>query len=285
MLVLPTVNEMGRTRRRKRDSVEMPAKLARAASLTSVPEILPGSTCARRIGVCSFALGWVLLMTEPAQAAAPGAGASFDEARVNYQPPPATRRDGFAMGLSYGVGLGSFSGFPLEAAALNDPSQEVSTGPGLATNFSFWLGGALRDFLTFGLGVTTMSTSGSKLGVEPAFLVHIEAFPLFYRGGFFEDFGVAFDGGLGIGFIGEKGQNPAEEPLAEGGSMSLVGLETFWEPLRFWNVSAGPSLSYRYSFSQSMQVHQGMLGFRMALYGVQPKKRKQQTETASRGGF
>jgi hypothetical protein len=234
---------------------------------------------APRLTFGSLFLGVALFVAPSAFAAAPGSGATFDESNVNYDPGPPLRRGGFAMGLSQGLGYGTYTGYPLEVAALNDPDAKQSTGPALASQFNLWMGAALRDFLTFGLGVSLMSTQGKQVGGDFAFLIHLEAYPFFYKGGFFRDFGISIDGGLGVGVILERDDDGKPgDPVAEGGAMSNLGVGAFWEPLRFWHFSAGPLVNYVYGFSQTMQAHQGVVGFRFVFYGNQPKKQSKTAE-------
>lgn len=221
------------------------------------------------------------LSCEMALAAAPGSGATFDDSHVNYDPGPTERRGGFAMGISQSLGFGVYSGYPLEVAALNDPDGKQTTGPALATQFNLWLGVALRDFITVGLGAAMMSTQGENIGGDFALIVHLEAYPFFYKGGFFRDFGITLEGGLGVGTILERKDNGGPgDPIAEGGSMSTVGIGALWEPLRFWHFSAGPVVNYVHGFSQTMNVNQGTVGFRFVFYGTQPKKKSAKSETA-----
>lgn len=222
-----------------------------------------------------------LLSGEVVLAAAPGSGATFDDSHVNYDPGPTERRGGFAMGVSQSFGFGVYSGYPLEVAALNDPNAKQTTGPALASQFNLWLGAALRDFLTVGVGVAIMSTQGANVGGDFALILHLEAYPFFYMGRFLRDFGLTFEGGLGVGGIVErKDVVSTGEPLADGGAMSTVGVGALWEPLRFWHFSAGPVVNYVHGFSQTMNVNQGTLGFRFVFYGTQPKKKSAKSETA-----
>ena len=185
------------------------------------------------------------------------------------------------MAISQGLGMGEYRGYPLTFAALNDPNGERSTGPAFTSNFNLWLGVALRDWLTVGLGFSALAGFGENQGSNVGLLFHAEAFPMFAWGGFYQDLGFAFDGGIGTSLLATTDDKKFEDPIAEGGAMSTLGLSAFWEPLRFWHFSAGPQLSYMYSFSQTMHVNQVTLGFRMSLYGVQPKK--QSVETAAFG--
>lgn len=215
-----------------------------------------------------------IFFASPLRAAAPGSGATFDEAKVNYDPGPTLRRGGFYMGFQQALGVGSYTGYPLEVAALNDPSQKQTTGPGLATQFSLWLGASVRDYFSFGLGASLLSANGAQVGGGLAMLVRLEAYPLFYQGRFFQDLGLSFEGGLSMGAILEREDGKPGDVVADGGAMSTLGAGVFWEPLRFWHFSAGPSCNYLYAFSQTMHVHQGTLGFRFVFYGTQPKKKR-----------
>lgn len=215
-----------------------------------------------------------VFFSSPLWAAAPGSGATFDEAKVNYDPGPTLRRGGFYMGFQQALGVGSYTGYPLEVAALNDPSQKQTTGPGLATQFSLWLGASVRDYFSFGIGASLLSANGEQVGGGLALLVRLEGYPLFYQGRFFQDLGVSFEGGLSMGAILEREDGKPGDVVADGGAMSTLGAGVFWEPLRFWHFSAGPSCNYLYAFSQTMHVHQGTLGFRFVFYGTQPKKRR-----------
>jgi hypothetical protein len=213
----------------------------------------------------------LLSLANPSQATAPGGG---DSTYVNYQPPPTVRRGGFAMAITTGFGWSGVSGFPNKVSSLSDPNAEVSQSA-LGSTFSLWLGGAIRDWLTFGLGVRSGTGFGSDtVSAVPAALLHVEAFPLFFKGGAFRDLGLAFDGGIGTGTIIDSHAPQNADPLASGGAMSFLGFSAFYEPLKFWNFSAGPALSYSHAFSQSLSSHQITLNFRVALYGVQPKAPK-----------
>lgn|GEM_PF-892764 len=224
------------------------------------------------LGYASLAAAAIVLSwARPSHATAPGGG---DSTYVNYPVAPAVRRDGFAMGVTTGFGWTGVTGFPNKVASLSDPSAEVSVS-GFGSSFSLWLGGALRDWLSFGLGISSgAAIGGAQLSSVPAAIVHVEAFPLFFQGGAFRDLGLSIEGGVGTGVILERDAPQNAEPLAAGGAMSFLGVAAFFEPLKLWHFSAGPSLSYSHAFSQSLSSHQVTLGFRVALYGVQPRPAK-----------
>jgi hypothetical protein len=234
------------------------------------------------VASCMTGLAVLVLLPGRALGAAPGAGAEFDNSSANYEPPPTVRRGGFAMAINQGFGVGEYRGYPLTFEALSDPDGERTTGPAFATNFNLWLGVGLRDWLTVGLGLSALGAYGQNNASNLGILFHAEAFPLFAWGGFYQDLGLAFDGGIGASLMAASDDTKFEDPIAEGGAMSTLSFSAFWEPLRFWHFSAGPQFSYVYAFSQTMQVNQATLGFRMSLYGVQPAK-KDDADTATFG--
>lgn len=215
-------------------------------------------------------LPWFILgLTTPAWAAPPGGG---DTNAVSYTPGPSVRRDGFAMGMNMGFGLSQAGGFENTVSSISDPTRRLETGSELGSNFSIWLGGAIRDWLSVGLGITSTTTlTGNPMGANPAFILHVEGFPLFARGATWQDLGIAIDGGVGTAVLLDRDAGNSQKPLAEGGSMSTLGVTVFYEPLRLWHFSAGPSLSYMHAFSQSMSADHVIFGFRVSLYGVVPK--------------
>jgi hypothetical protein len=212
--------------------------------------------------------------TSPCFATAPGGQVSFDADSVSYQPPPTERRGGFAMAATLGYGIGVYRGYELSVDALNDPNGQKTTGPAVASQIALWFGGSPRDWLTAGLGLSLLSAQNESTASGMAFMAHVEFFPLYYLGGTFHDLGLGFDGGLGVATMFDKADKDFETPIAESGSLSTLGFSAFWEPWRAWHFSFGPTANYVYGFSQTMNVNQFTIGFRGALYGVQPKKKR-----------
>jgi hypothetical protein len=210
----------------------------------------------------------------PAQALAVAPGSAPDSNEVNYAAPPTERRGGFAMGVQSGVSLVDFSGYPNEAGAIGDPAALAATGPSLGFGFTFWVGGAFRDFVAMGVGLTsTGPLGGDYLASNAGFVLHFEGYPLYALGSRFRDLGLSFDGGPGVGVMFDSQDTKGETPLAMGGGMSFVGAGVFYEPVQFWQMSFGPALNFTTSFSQTMTVNQAMLGIRFSFYGDQPKEK------------
>jgi hypothetical protein len=176
---------------------------------------------------------------------------------------PPERRSGFTFGLAGGLLTSRARGYPNDVAKIDVPEYEAHSGLGVSLGGAFWIGGALADWLTIGVGVIGggIQKNGLKSG-GGAFTVRIESFPLFYRGGPFRDLGVLFTAGTG-GYSIQRGN----EKLAEGAGTSALGAGAFYESWRFWQFSFGPQFEYNYQFSDSMSAHTFVLGMRSAFYG------------------
>ncbi len=216
-----------------------------------------------------------LLVASPARATPPG---GYDAPNyVSYERPPTQRRGGFALGMSMGVGIGRMVGYPNEVAKIGEREFRESTGAAFQNQLAFWLGASPRDWLTFGIGLALISAQGGGIvGSNAGPILHIEAFPFFPKGGPWHSLGIAFDGGLGVGALVDPEQ--PEELLAGGGATSQLALTVFYEPFQFWQASSGPLLSYAHGFGQTFSSHQVVLGFRLAFYGVQPRRSSSNAE-------
>src|SRR5262245_11668472 len=62
------------------------------------------------------------------------------------------RRSGFTTGLSFGGGLAQAAGYPNDAKKIGRERYYTQTSVGPAAAGTLWIGGALADWLTFGLG-------------------------------------------------------------------------------------------------------------------------------------
>ena len=197
-----------------------------------------------------------------------------------YQPPKPQRRDGFAFGVSVGAGAASYAGYPNVAGQIGDANYLAASGLLFGHSVIFWGGGALRDWLTVGLGasITGAGAGDTRGGIDSAIL-HLEVFPFFPWGGAYQDLGLSFDGGLGGGTLL---QSSYSSDALGAGATSHVALTAFYEPLRFGPFSTGPTLTYAHDFSQTMQVHQVTLGLRFAGYATQPKKHKPGAEAGAK---
>lgn len=174
----------------------------------------------------------------------------------------AERRSDFVLGFSTGLALGVASGYPNEIAKLDDPQYEAKTGFALGPGGTLWIGGALRDWFTVGVGGMYLGVNGSSgKGSGGAFILRVESFPLWPVGGSLRDLAVYATFGAG-GYVvkGDGGKR------GEGGFTSVAGLGTAYELFRLGPVALGPNAEYLLIRSQSATAHQGMVGFRAVLY-------------------
>jgi hypothetical protein len=176
----------------------------------------------------------------------------------------AERRFGFTAGLGAGLALGRAVGYPNVAGQIGSSEYEADTGLALGDDYTLWLGGALKDWFTVAVGMNLGGIGTDELVTGGwGFFFRVETFPLFYEGGFWEDFGVQANFGIGAEVIVDQDQ----EEVANGGAMSVAGLGAVYEAFHFGSFAAGPTLEYRYSFSQSLSQHIGIAGMRIVFYG------------------
>ena len=175
-----------------------------------------------------------------------------------------TRRSDFTFGAALGMSIGDATGSPNDISKIDDPTYEASTGATMGGGMSLWVGGALRDWMVFAIGM--QGSSLKSPGTEAkggALFFRVESYPLFWKGGVWENVALTADFGAG-------GQQllRGTEVVADGGSMSFIAVGVSYEAFRWGDhVSAGPTLQYQTLFSQSMTTQTGFLGFRMAFYG------------------
>lgn len=197
-------------------------------------------------------------------AAASPARADVGDAESNYNPGRAARRSDFVAAASFGGVVGAASGYPNELTKLNDPRYEADTGFAAGAGGSVFIGGALRDWLVFGIGVSSSTMGGNGLrSTGTAFVFHVEGYPLFAYGGPFQDLGVFGEFGAGGRSIHRDGAT-----AAEGGFLSVVSVGAVYEALRLGtHLSAGPILQLSHQWSQSLTADVLVGGLRLAFYG------------------
>lgn len=206
----------------------------------------------------SATLTLTLVLTSPlvARAAAPE-----DDWDGGYDV-KAERRSGFAGSLGLGTGLAGANGYPNAVSKIDDPDYETSTGAALGTAGSLWLGGALRDWFVFGLGMVRLNTvTGGNRAIGTAFILHIEAYPLWASGGWLRDASLYTNLGAGGLHIESPGEN------ADGGAVSVLSLGASYEIGRFGPLALGPIVEGDYWYSQSAQIGGALVGARLTVYG------------------
>ena len=174
----------------------------------------------------------------------------------------AERRSGFVASLGLGAGLGAAQGYPNDVSKIDDRAFETSTGAAFSRTNSLWIGGALRDWFVFGLGLNGLrAQAGDHEVTGSAFILHVEAFPLFNLGGRWRD--LAFYTDFGAGDLTISG-GPEK---ADAGFMSYLGAGSSFELFRWGHFALGPTLGGMYAYSQSAQMGGGFLGLRGTFYG------------------
>lgn len=175
----------------------------------------------------------------------------------------AERRSDVVIGFSPGLVLTSASGYPNEIEKLNQPEYKAQSGLTLGPGFEAWLGGALTDWFSFGLGGMYLKGSGSDSKTSAgAFLIRIETFPLYGLGGGLRDLALfANFGAGGLGLSGKDGKH------ASAGFASVGGVGAAYELGRLWHFAFAPSAEYMLIASQSLTAHQALIGARVVFYG------------------
>ena len=241
------------------------APLGAAAALLAVA---PASAeeAPRRV-VASLAKADAAPASKPdaAVATAPIAPAAGDKERPAWDTAEATHRSGFVVGLSLGSGVAAISGFPNDARKIGRERYYTETGASVGSTFSLWLGGALSDWFTFGIGFTggSMPTLSELKTSTGGLIFHIEAYPLFPLGARFRDVGIMFDAGTGAATVTPK---DSETKLIDSGSASQIGGGAFYEGIKLWKIKSGPFLEGTYVWSESVRRPALFVGWRASFY-------------------
>src|SRR5262249_55427027 len=133
-----------------------------------------------------------------------------------------------------------------------------------------WIGGALSDWFTFGVGFGSggMFATGDNVVTTGGLIFHLEGFPLFPLGRGLRDLGVMFDAGVGVASVSSKSK--PDDKLVDGTGCSIIGGGAFWEGVRFWKIHGGPFLAGTYYFADTVRRPGIFVGWRMAFYARSP---------------
>lgn len=212
---------------------------------------------ARNLGPSAVVLAMMALASPAIAADPPAAPSSWENA-------PPTRRGGFAMGIALGAGVASIGGYPSDVKKIGNDRYYTVTGVRPSPTFELWLGGALADWVSFGVGFTggSLLATGDDTARSGAGLFHIELFPLFYVSDKLRDLGLLIDAGAGASSVISK----SEKKLVDSSAASLVGAGVFWEPVKLWRIRGGPFVMGNFMWSDSSRRPAIFAGFRMSLY-------------------
>jgi hypothetical protein len=183
-----------------------------------------------------------------------------------WEDEPAERRGGFAMGLSLGLGLGAANGFPNDAKQIGREAFYTESGLGFATASSLWIGGALADWLNFGVGGGFSRVFADGIVSDAPLLVfHADFFPLYSLGAAFRD--VALMTEMGLGFP-KAVDTTTDEVLIDGSGASYVFLGAAYEGLELGPLRMGPYAGVHSMFSETIRRPLAIVGFRASFYGA-----------------
>lgn len=177
------------------------------------------------------------------------------------------RRAGLTLGVSGGVGFAGASGYPRSAVLLNDPAYRSASPLLVGWSTSYFLMGALTDYLSFGpaLTIATFDTAewkstGWGIGFRG------EVFPLVELVPALADLAIYGEAGLGTAAVRAKGPYPTSD-----GTQTFLGIGLHHE----WRVgrllgghgAAGPYVEYDAIRSQTTERRWLSVGLRVVWYG------------------
>jgi len=193
------------------------------------------------------------------------AAAPEDAERPSWETAPATRRSGFTAGFLGGMAFGTVAGYPNDFSKIDEPAFRSATS-GVGPSGTFYVGGALTDWFTFGLGLSRSSYgNGHLVSASSAYLFHIETFPLFSNGGKLRDLGLFADFGTGTATLRRRSD---QAQFSSSGSLSIGGIGAFWETWRLAGpIALGPFAAWHYEGSTAMTRYFGDIGLRISVYG------------------
>lgn len=198
---------------------------------------------------------------EPADKAAPEDKKPDDDKA--WETAPHEHRGGFAVGLSLGGGFGAANGFPNDATKIGRLDYYTEGGLGITSASGLWLGGALADWLNFGVGFGySMILNGDTRSTTPLMFFHTDVFPLYPLGGPLRDLGAVLEVGLGFP---ETTDVETDEILISGTSSYLMA-GAVWEGIKAWKFRFGPMIAGHYMWSETLRRPALILGFRGTLY-------------------
>ena len=225
----------------------------------------------RRVTRLSILVGF-LGSVVPATAHADAITATPAENDPTLRSTPSERRNGVVLGASFGAGLAGASGYPNNARLINDPDYFSSSPLLVGWSSSYFLMGALTDYLSFGplLSIATFESDKWKS----------TGWAIGFRGEVFPLIGVAKKTGLdwladtaayaqlGFGTTELRAKGPF--PTADGSQSFLSG--GVHQEFRLFRMlgghaAAGPYVEYSAIRADAAERHWASVGLRLAWYG------------------
>ncbi|HTJ83405.1 MAG TPA: hypothetical protein VL400_16915 [Polyangiaceae bacterium] len=174
------------------------------------------------------------------------------------------RRGGFGIGLTLGLGVGAANGFPNDSKKIGRERYYTESGLGFATGSSLWLGGALADWLSFGIGGGfSQIMNGENTSRAPLLVFHTDVYPVYWLGDAWRDAGVMLQAGFGFPTTVD---DATDETLIDGAGSSYIFVGGFWDGIKAWQLHMGPFGGVHYMWSDSVRRPLALVGFRMTLF-------------------
>lgn len=219
----------------------------------------------RRV-LASFVLAGALVVgAKPAQAqSGPGTPAADDP---TLRPVKSERRSGLTLGASGGIAFAGASGYPNNAALIDNPDYYSSSPLLVGWSSSYFLMGAFNDYVSFGPTFTIAtfeSDAWKSTGWGAGF--RGEVFPLVKLVPALADAAIYGQVGFGVTELRAKGPYPS----ADGAQSFLgIGLHHEWRLARLLggHAALGPYVEYNAIRAPSAERHWATGGLRVVWYG------------------
>jgi hypothetical protein len=246
------------------------AALIARASCVSVALVVTSATSARADAVTDTAPEEPAAPNSATKAYGPGAP---PEPRAEAGEDPtlrkdvAERRNGVVIGVTPGIAFAGASGYPNNARLVGNPDFYSESPLLVGSSTTYFLMGALTDYLSFGPMVNVARFTSEKwtsTGLGVGF--RAEVFPLISIFPRLADTAIFGQAGVGTTELQAKGDFPSAD-----GTQSFLGIGVHHE-FRFFrflggHVSGGPYVEYDAIFSTSAERHWASVGLRLAWYG------------------
>jgi hypothetical protein len=189
---------------------------------------------------------------------------AVDPTATVASPAQPTRRGSLAVGVMLGVGAASIVGYPNDVTKIGYASWYTVTGARPATLSQLWIGAAVTDWFTLGVGgsYNLLLDTGSNTAMSYGVVFRVEAFPLFPLGGQLRDLGVLFEAGPYLATV----KDASGTAIVDSALASLVGGGIFYEGIHTWKIAQGPYLVGDYLWSDTARRPAIFAGWRVSLY-------------------
>jgi hypothetical protein len=212
-----------------------------------------------------FLFPTLLAAATSAAAAAVPTGTTASAAELDA---PHRLRSGVVVGFALGAGVVGASGYPNDSVKIGDPAYYSASGWMLGSSESFFVMGALTDYLSFGFWYAhAASANGHWESNGNGGGLRVEGFPLVGLVPRLAGLGLVGQFGLGTGDLSSKTPGLAN---AEG-TQSFIGTGVFYEAAfgHFigGHFGVGPNLEYDTIWSLPFERHGLVAALRLAFYG------------------